>query len=364
MPAVMNGCREINNQKTAMIYNRQLIILGLFILVFLLCGGEAFPQTGFRVMFYNTENLFDCKHDTLKNDYEFLPNSMRAWHYGRYKQKLNHISKVITAVGEWNPPVLVGLCEVENDSVLTSLVKYSPLKTQGYRYVMTHSRDERGIDVALLYQRGSFRLIAHDSIRINFPDKNKRPTRDILHVVGQVINGDSLDVFVCHFPSRTGGEKESEPNRIFAASCLKHYTDSLFAVRTHPNILIMGDFNDYPHNKSISEILGAKAPSSVPDNKILYNLLAEREKDKSFGSYKYQGEWNILDQLIVSGFLLNHKDGLSTSEKQAGICNQPFLLEKDEKYSGVKPFRTYYGMKYQGGFSDHLPVFLDFTLSE
>ena len=363
MPVAMNGFPEINNQPH-MLHNRNLFAVSLFVLVLLLCSGQAFSQTAFRVMFYNVENLFDCKHDTLKNDSEFLPNSMRSWHYGRYKQKINNISKVITAVGEWNSPVLVGFCEVENDSVLTNLVRFSPLKQHDYRYVMTHSPDERGIDVALLYQRGSFRLIAHDSIRITFPDKNKRPTRDILHVAGQVINGDTLDVFVCHFPSRTGGEKESEPNRIFAASCLKQYTDSLFTIRTHPNILIMGDFNDYPHNKSISEILGAKAPSLAPDNKVLYNLMATKENDKSFGSYKYQGEWNILDQFIVSGFLLNNKGGLSTSEKQAGICNQPFLLEKDEKFSGYKPFRTYYGMKYQGGFSDHLPVFLDFTLPE
>ena len=347
-----------------MIRNRCSFTVGLFILALLLSGGQIFAQKSFRVMFYNVENLFDCRHDTLKNDYEFLPNSMRAWHYGKYKQKVTNISKVITAVGEWNPPALVGLCEVENDSVLTNLVRYSPLKKFGYRYIITHSCDERGIDVALLYQRGSFRLIEHDSIRIIFPDKHQRATRDILHVAGQVINGDTLDVFVCHMPSRTGGEKESEPSRILAASFLKHYSDSLFLVRTHPNILIMGDFNDYPHNKSISEVLGAKAPTTTPDDKKLYNLLAEREKDKTFGSYKYQGEWNILDQLIVSGFLLNNKEGLFTSEKQAGICNQPFLLEEDEKYSGVKPFRTYYGMKYQGGYSDHLPVFLDFTLPE
>lgn len=343
---------------------RYPFVVCLFLLTLLLFEEQSFAQNRFRVMFYNVENLFDCRHDTLKNDSEFLPNSLRAWHYGRYKQKLTNISKVITAVGEWTPPALVGLCEVENDSVLTALVKYSPLKEQGYRYVMTDSPDERGIDVALLYQRGSFRLIDRHSIRITFPDNPQKTTRDILHVAGEVISGDTLDVFVCHFPSRMGGEIESEPYRLFAANLLKLYTDSLFAIRTHPNILIMGDFNDYPHNKSISEVLGAKAPSGSIDSKRFYNLLANRKKDKSFGTYKYQGEWNILDQLIVSGFLLARKEGISTSEKQAGICNYPFLLKKDEKYSGYKPFRTYYGMKYQGGFSDHLPVYLDFTFSE
>lgn len=345
-----------------MTFKRNLFFVCLFTLIF--SGESSLAQNRFRVMFYNVENLFDCKHDTLKNDYEFQPQALRAWHYGRYKKKLINISKVITAVGEWTPPALVGLCEVENDSVLTALVRFSPLKAQGYRYVMTDSPDERGIDVALLYQRGSFKLVEQHSIRIAFPNNPKKTTRDILHVAGEVVTGDTLDVFVCHFSSRTGGEIESEPYRLIAAKRLKLYTDSLFKVRNHPNILIMGDFNDYPSNRSISEVLDAKTPSGTIQREKLYNLLANREKDRSFGTYKYQGEWCILDQIIVSGSLLTGDGKLSTSEKLTGICNSPFLLEKDEKYSGYKPFRTYYGMKYQGGFSDHLPVYLDLILSE
>lgn len=324
----------------------------------------AIAQNTFRAMFYNVENLFDCQHDTLKKDMEYLPNSMRGWHYGRYKQKISNIGKVIAAVGEWNPPCIVGLCEVENDRVITDLVRYSSLKEYGYRYVMTHSQDERGIDVALLYQRGNFKLLSHDSIRISFPQPIHRPTRDILHVMGQLITGDTLDVFVCHMPSRTGGEKESEPNRICAAQCLKQYTDQLFRTRLHPNLLIMGDFNDYPHNRSISEILGAKAPHTLPVDTMLYNLLAVKEGDDKLGSYKYQGEWNVLDQLIVSGYLLNHKEGIYTSASKASIYSAPFLMEKDEKYGYTKPFRTYNGMKYQGGYSDHLPVFVDLYIPQ
>ena len=257
---------------------------------------------------------------------------MKAWHYGRYKQKINNIAKVITAVGEWEPPTLVGLCEVENDTTIINLVKYSSLKESGYRYVMTHSLDQRGVDVALLYQRGAFRLLSSDSIRIYFPFKNCRPTRDILHVMGQIATGDSLDVFVCHMPSRMGGEKESEPNRLYAASCLKHYVDSVMMCRQNPKILIMGDFNDYPHNHSIAQVLGAKAPSLHLENKILYNLLAEKESDLSLGSYKYQGEWNILDQLIVSGTLLDEKQKVITSSSKAKIFHPTFLLQRDDKY--------------------------------
>ncbi|MEG2574184.1 MAG: endonuclease [Bacteroides sp.] len=315
-------------------------------------------------MFYNVENLFDCRHDTLKNDKEFLPTSMRAWGYGRYKTKIHNIAKVITAVGGWTPPILVGMCEVENSKVMDDLVKYSSFKEHGYRYVMTDSPDERGIDVALLYQRSSFKLLNHRSIRVNFKDKERRPTRDILHVSGLIMNSDTLDVFVCHLPSRAGGESVSEPARLFVASVIKRATDSLFCIRSHPNLIVMGDFNDYPHNASLSKVLQVGVPTGTVCSCKLYNLLADKEANHSIGSYKYQGEWGILDQLIVSGFLLNNSSGLHTSVDKARICNFPFLLERDDKSLGLRPFRTYYGMKYQGGFSDHLPVCVDFELRD
>ncbi len=332
------------------------------LLAFLVTSVTVFAQEPFRVMFYNVENLFDCRHDSLKSDYEFLPASVRGWHLGRYKKKINHIGKVIAAVGEWNPPALIGLCEVENEKVMDDLVKYSPLKEYEYRYVMTDSPDERGIDVALLWQRGSFKLLSYHSIRLSFKEKDRRPTRDILHVTGLVSSGDSLDVFVCHMPSRYGGEKESEPARLYAVSILKSTVDSICFVRTNPNILIMGDFNDYPENASIANILGAKSPVNPIDPDLLYNLMAD--KGDKLGTYNYQGEWGILDQLIVLGSLLMSGNKIHTSNEKAHICDFPFLLEDDSKYGGRKPFRTYYGMKYIGGFSDHLPVMVDFEISE
>lgn len=334
-----------------------------FVLFLLLCSIVLPAQNTFRVISYNVENLFDCKHDSLKHDEEFLPESMRAWHYGRYKTKISRIGKVIAAIGEWTPPALVGLCEVENENVMNALVN-SPLKEWDYRYVMTDSPDERGIDVALLYRRGDFKLLQSRSIRIHFKEKGRRPTRDILHVTGLVSTLDSLDVFVCHMPSRSGGEKESEPARLMAASVLKQAADSLFTVRRHPNILIMGDFNDYPHNAAICEVLGAVEPMDSVYPRMLYNLMAGKERDSSIGTYKYQGEWGILDQLIVSGFMLLNEDGVHTSKDGAYICRLPFLLERDKKHLGCQPFRTYQGMKYRGGYSDHLPVVLNFTFPE
>lgn len=332
------------------------------ILFFCVCCllGTAYAQEPFRVMFYNVENLFDCRHDSLKNDYEFLPDALKGWTLARYNDKLAKIAKVIVATGNDNVPDLVGLCEVENDRCLTDLTEHSPLREADYRYVMTNSPDQRGIDVALLYQRGSFKLLRQNSIRIPHEEIKRTPTRDILHVVGQVLSGDTLDVFVCHMPSRSGGEEQSEPYRLFTAQILNINVDSIVATRQHPNVLIMGDFNDYPTNKSIAEVLGAVAPQGEIQPKKLYNLMDGRKE----GTYRYRGEWGVLDQLIVSGFLLQGHDGMRTSYDKAQILKHPFLLEEDNKYGGDIPSRTYWGAKYHGGFSDHLPVCIDFEIGK
>ena len=342
----------------------------LMLLAFLtsapLHGQEKKDTLTFRIMSYNVENLFDCRHDTLKNDREFLPDAVRRWNYTKYKKKLNAIARVIIAAGKWTPPALVALCEVENDSVLRDLTRYSVLREAGYRYVITHSPDERGINVALLYQRGIFKLLSNRSYPVMKPHRNSRPTRDILHVSGQLLNSYILDVFVVHFPSRSGGAKASEPYRLAAAQRLKDTTDSLLRIRTRPQIIIMGDFNDYPDNKSIRKILKAGIPPTETDSldsRTLYHLLARKGiDDKHFGSYKYQGEWRLLDHIILSGSLLMPGSPLYTAEEKAGVFRAPFLLTEDRKYGDEQPFRTYYGMKYQGGYSDHLPVWAEFRL--
>jgi len=302
------------------------------------CQVEA--QESFRVMFWNVENLFDTKDDPQKNDNEFLPDAIRHWNYFRYRDKLKNLAKGIIASGREYVPDLVGLCEVENDSCLYDLTRRSPLREAGYRYVITDSPDQRGIDVALLYQRGSFRLLQHQSIRIPNKRLKKDPTRDILHVVGKVLSGDSLDVFVCHMPSRRGGQAKSEPYRLLTARILKQAVDSVMAIRKSPHVVVMGDFNDYPTDKSMKILCS--------DDR-LRNLMIDRKE----GTYRYRGEWGILDQFLVSE---------NVKVKKVEILRHPFLLEEDEKYGGDKPFRTYNGMKYLGGFSDHLPVSFDWEM--
>ena len=226
---------------------------------------------------------------------------------------------------------------MENDSCLYDLTRRSPLKEAGYRYVMTDSPDQRGIDVALLYQRGSFKLIQHQAIRIPSKQVKKAPTRDILHVVGKVVSGDTLDVWVVHYPSRRGGKAKSEPYRLLVAEILKHAVDSVMQVRQNPNVVIMGDFNDGPSSPVMKKLCS--------DGRLVNLMQGKKE-----GTYRYRGAWEILDQFLVSE---------NVRTKNAEVLLHPFLLEEDEKYGGNKPFRTYNGMRYQGGFSDHLPIILD-----
>ena len=305
--------------------------------MFLCLAFPALAQESFRILFWNTENLFDCKDDPKKNDNEFLPDATRRWTYFRYRDKVKNLAKAIIASGDEYVPDLVGLCEVENDSCLYDLTRRSPLKEAGYRYVMTDSPDQRGIDVALLYQRGSFKLLQHQSIRIPFKQVKKAPTRDILHVVGKVVSGDTLDVWVVHYPSRRGGKAKSEPYRLLVAEILKHAVDSVMQVRQNPNVVIMGDFNDGPSSPVMKKLCS--------DGRLVNLMQGKKE-----GTYRYRGAWEILDQFLVSE---------NVRTKNAEVLQHPFLLEEDEKYGGNKPFHTYNGMRYQGGFSDHLPIILD-----
>lgn len=339
---------------------RHFIIIGLIILMYY---AEVFPQKDFRVMFYNVENFFDTEDNPLKDDDEFLPDGFMQWTPWKYWEKHRNITRVVTAVGGMYSPALIGLCEIENDSTLFDLTKRSPLRAQEYSYIITDSPDDRGINVALLYQRLQFRPVVIQEYEVQFSQKNTRPTRNILHVCGEMINGHLLDVFVCHFPSRSGGQKETEPARIDAAKLLKNKVDSIFAQRHDANIIIMGDFNDHPTNKSLSHILEASSIENPLLNNRLYNLFHISADDPEFGSYKYQGRWEVLDQFIVSGALLSNQNGILLKNKEAHVFKADFLLVDDDKYYGKKPSRTNSGPRYLGGFSDHLPIYLDLSIT-
>ena len=347
-------------------------------LVTLVCGGifsivaltsvsiSLFAQnqsfTRHRVMFYNVENLFDPFDDSLTRDEEFTPMGQRYWTWRKMETKINGIYKVIMAVGEADPPVLVGMCEVENGFVLHKLVNDTPLGKFEYRVVHRESPDRRGIDVALLYRPDRFQVQEKEFVPVVFPDDSARKTREILYVRG-ILATDTLHVFVNHWPSKYGGELESEGGRFAAALTLKRKVDSIKVFYPDARILIMGDMNDEPESQPVAEGLGA-CLREVPDCPSGLINIAAILKDRGFGSYKYQGVWGIIDQLIVSQSLLDGKHKLYTTTLKAKVFESDQLLEPDERYSGKRPFRTFIGFRYHGGFSDHLPVYIDLLENE
>lgn len=335
------------------------LILFTFLLVTCLLSAQHTEKQNFKIMCYNVENFFDCVDDSLTNDTEFLPTGLRGWNFAKYSKKQANIAKVITAIGGWDAPSLVGLCEVESKKCLTDLTHHSGLKNLRYKFLHHESPDPRGIDVALLYQPHQFKPIHDEAIAIHFPQNPQSRTRDILFASGIIPTGDTLHVFVCHFPSRLDGELESEEKRIFVASVLRSKVDSIFATNKKPNIVIMGDFNDFPTNASLLDILKAKPLNDSISEQGLYNLMYKLHAEGK-GTNKHSGDWGALDQIIVSGNLLKPTGSIFTRQSDTHIYDADFLLENDTAYLGKQPFRTYVGMKYHEGFSDHLPVYADF----
>ena len=308
-------------------------------------------------MEYNVENLFDVFHDSLKSDLEFLPGSVRNWTKHRFWDKLIHISQVISSTAVDQLPDAIMLCEVENDSVLRYLTRRSPLRIAGYDYYITNSPDERGIDIAFLYQKATFKPLHFKEFEIDRNRIGNKPTRNILYIEGLTQTRDTLDLFLCHFPSRAGGQRVTDSYRRYVAQVLKNQVDSIMIHRNYPRIIITGDFNDFPDNASLKAILKASKVEAVVNPSSLYNLMIEKKP----GTYKYKGKWNTLDQFIVNGNLLIQQDGhLYTSSNWVYIHQPSFILEDDYEFGGQKPFRTYNGMRYQGGYSDHLPIVADF----
>ncbi|MDR1654236.1 MAG: endonuclease [Prevotellaceae bacterium] len=322
---------------------------------------QNYERERYRIVSYNVENYFDVVNDSATIDEEFLPDGARRWNFSRYKTKQMRIGKVLAAIGGWNAPQIVGLCEVESRKSLVDLIRYSGLKSFGYQFVHYDSPDARGVDVALLYRPRQFKLINSKPVHIHFPNAPEIRTRDLLLVTGNVPSGDTLHIIVCHLPSRLEGELESENRRIFVAQTIRNQVDSLIDTYKKPNIIIMGDFNDYPDNKSITQVLKAESPSATPQSNKLYNLALPLHRAGK-GTYKHSGQWGMLDQFIVSGNLLNTENDFYTQQADANVFDEKFLLEKDAAGLGTKPFRTYNGFAYNNGYSDHLPLFVDFWM--
>ncbi|MBO4599821.1 MAG: endonuclease/exonuclease/phosphatase family protein [Bacteroidales bacterium] len=315
---------------------KTLLSIMLCVLAGLTC--QAQDNVRWSVAFWNVENFFDTQHDTLKDDIAFTPQGENHWNAKRYADKRNKIYKMVAAM-QW--PAVVGLAEVENDRVLRDLCRYTPLRRYGYEFVHYESPDKRGIDCALLYRRGVFKVF--ESRRIDVSDSTEDfYTRDILFVGGVLGEKDSCYIFVNHWPSKRNGAV-AERHRIEIARLLLGLMDSL--QQEHPTALVlaMGDFNAAPDEDAISKGLGFEG--GCRNAAGLYNLMCKMAVGE--GSYKYKDTWSRIDQMIAN------------RELKAEVFAPDFMLRDDTRYMGMKPFRTYSGMRYLGGYSDHLPIIVN-----
>jgi predicted extracellular nuclease len=331
----------------------------LTLIFFNLCFNAVFSQIPkpvekgcVRIAFFNCENFFDSVEDpTNSGDDAYQPSGELHWTYSRYQAKYNAIAKAIIGVGTTSPPVLMGLCEIENAHVLKDLCTKSPLSAAGYHFIHRDSPDHRGIDVALLYLPQQF-----EPIEIRFL-RGKEPwtTREMLAVKGIIEQRDTLHLVICHWPSKKGGT-EGELLRNETAQVARNYADSVFRYQSNACILFAGDFNDEAYTPALSQLC-------TNQTQPLFDL-AVKTDSTTIGSHKFDGHWSIIDHFISSKSLISNHPGLKITTLQMRIAALPFLLIPDESRLGVKPFRTYTGFRYQGGTSDHLPVYIDLRLSD
>ena len=309
------------------------------------------------IAFYNVENLFDTVNDSLVADDDRTPGGRDAWTPDRYQLKLQHIARVLSGIGREEarrPPDLIGLCEVENRGVLNDLLGQETLRGLGYGVVHYDSPDLRGIDVALLYKRSAFTVLESQSRRLLLRDeKNRvRATRDQLVVFG-ALDGEALYVSVNHWPSRSGGQMQSEPLRRQAAALQRSILDSVLRYDPGARFVSMGDYNDDPTDLSLRYGLGTRRePDSLPSY-LFFNPMEALFASGS-GTLAYQDRWSLFDQILFNGNWFPRGEGFAFWK--ARVYHPDYLKTQEGPYTGY-PYRTYAGGTYQGGYSDHFPVY-------
>lgn len=311
------------------------------------------------VGFYNVENLFDTINQPDVIDEEFTPDGLNKWNTERYNQKLENLAYVISQVGSKGGPEILGLAEVENRGVVEDLINMPRLKDKGYGIAHFDSPDRRGVDVALIYAKNVFHLTESHPHPVILP--SGYPTRDVLRASGY-IDGELFHFLVAHWSSRSGGEAKSMPNRLASARVMRQVSDSLLAVNKDAKVVLMGDFNDDPVSKSVRDGLKIKGSTRNLKYDDLFTPMLKLYKE-GVGTLAYRDVWNLFDILVVNGNLVG-KD-LETfkiytdpkTKNSAYVFNKEFLLQRDGPYKNY-PFRTIVGGEYQGGYSDHFPVYL------
>lgn len=338
------------------LFLRKVLVSAMFILF--VSNLQAQEKKQYKVNcigFYNLENLFDTIPG--ENDTQFSPEGQNKFTSERYWYKVSHMADVISQIGgEMFPggPAILGICEIENRSVVEDLIADPKLKPSNYSIVHYDSPDKRGIDVGLIYRPDFFKVTSSRSVFLNIPDNPNFKTRDQL-VVSGMLNGEIIHVIVNHWPSRSGGEKRSLPGRMAAARLTKSIVDSI--QRTEPNakIIIMGDLNDDPDSKSLTEGLGVKNKLKNLKSGELFNTMASLYYE-GIGTLAYRDSWNLFDNIIVTQSLMS-EDKTNWVFFKSKVFNKPFLQQSSGQFAGY-PFRTYVGNNFTGGYSDHFPVYL------
>ena len=318
------------------------------------CAQKADDQN-IAIAFYNCENFFDTIDNPAKEDEEFTPAG--KYHYTQkiYQQKLHNIATVINAMGGADGPAIMGMAEVENNTVLNDLLQQPEIARRNYKYEWYDGPDPRGINVAMIYNPKYFSVIGSEPLHVDLSGTGgKSITRDVLHVYG-ILCGDTVHVFVNHWPSRRGGEDASDPKRSIAAAVNKSVIEKLMKKNQNTKVIVMGDLNDNPNSPSITDVLGAKADAGSAGASGLFDPWSAIFGSGQ-GTEEYRHEWNLFDQIIISGGFVQNKNHKLHYEK-AEIFKPDFIVDHYKGHEG-EPHRSFVGTHWINGYSDHFPVIL------
>jgi len=337
----------------------KFISLITFVFLSLLSSAQQEAYKTAIIAFYNLENFYDTVDNKMVNDNDFLPTGTKNYTGNVYRDKVQHLATVLSQIGtDINPdgPAMIGVAEVENDTVLNDLMHHPLLAGRNYKMVHYDSKDARGVDVGFLYNPKYFRVLASTKLFVQLPEGAKSAyfTRDILWVKG-ILDGDTVHVFVNHWPSRLGGEERSMPGRFAAAQTDKNMLDSIHKYDANAKVIVMGDLNDDPISPSVTKVLQAKGNIADVKPGGLFNPWVNMYK-KGIGTLAYQDAWGLFDQIMISYTWLN-KTQAGYFYYQPHIFNKDSMVENIGKYKGY-PMRTWDGNTYRGGYSDHFPTYL------
>ncbi len=334
-----------------------------FILFLTLLVTAGFAQKPYKIAFYNLENFFDTINDPEVNGDEFTPEGTKKWNDVKYAKKLSNVERVFfdMAAIDKNYPIVIGVCEIENRNVLEDIVTTPKLAPANYRIAHFDSPEARGVDVAFLYRPDVFKIEGERAVRTIIPSLPDFKTRDILTMWGTIEN-EPFFFMVAHWPSRLRGKEASEFLRMAVGEQMRSIADSVMTANPTMKVVAMGDFNDDPIDKSMVKGMGVKLKVGDLAAGDLFAPYGEMLK-AGYGTLAYGDAWNIFDNIVVSENLVNGSTGRLKLQKAPGskyygnIFKQPYMLQKEGQFKGY-PLRTYVGDNFQGGFSDHFPVYI------